>query len=82
MTLPTDVPLIESPPGPVVTIDGRRYVYFSGTAYLCLQARSEVIAAIGLAASRTGVPARMWPQPGQCSSRKSGADTSTRRPHG
>lgn len=55
MTLPTDVPLIESPPGPVVTIDGRRYVYFSGTAYLCLQARSEVIAAIGLAASRSGV---------------------------
>ena len=51
----TDVPLIESPPGPVVTIDGRRYVYFSGTAYLCLQARSAVIAAIGVAANRSGV---------------------------
>jgi 8-amino-7-oxononanoate synthase len=48
-------PLVESPPGPVVTIDGRPFLYFSGTAYLCLQSRDAVVAAIGEAAARYGV---------------------------
>ena len=40
-----DVPLMESPPGPEVTIDGRRYHYFGGTSYYGLHGHPEVIAA-------------------------------------
>ncbi len=48
-------PHFESPPGPVVRIDGRDYLYFGGTAYLGLQAHPEVIAAASAAVSRYGV---------------------------
>lgn len=56
------MPQMESPPGPETMIDGRRYLYFAGTAYLGLQGHPEVIRAaceatqqfgIGAATSRT-----------------------------
>ena len=34
----THAPIAESPPGPVVRIDGAEYLYFVGTGYLGLQA--------------------------------------------
>ena len=37
--------VMESPPGAEVTIDGQRYLYFAGTAYLALQGHPAVIAA-------------------------------------
>lgn len=37
------VSLMQSPPGAETVIDGRRYLYFAGTAYLGLQGRAEVI---------------------------------------
>lgn len=40
-----EVPLMESAPGPEVTIDGRRYHYFAGTSYYGLHGHPEVIAA-------------------------------------
>lgn len=46
---PTDSPawtgILESPPGAEVTIDGKRYRYFAGTAYLALQGHPDVIRA-------------------------------------
>jgi 8-amino-7-oxononanoate synthase len=51
----THPPHFESPPGPVVRIDGSEYVYFGGTAYLGLQAHPEVIAAASAAVTRYGV---------------------------
>lgn len=55
--------MLESPPGAEVVLDGRRYLYFAGTAYHALQGHPEVIRAgcqalaqFGLhsATSRTG----------------------------
>jgi 7-keto-8-aminopelargonate synthetase-like enzyme len=37
--------ILESPPGAEVSIDGERYLYFAGTAYLALQGHPEVIEA-------------------------------------
>lgn len=48
-------PRFESPPGPVVRIDGTDYLYFGGTSYLGLHAHPEVIAATRDAATRYGV---------------------------
>ncbi|HUT95352.1 MAG TPA: pyridoxal phosphate-dependent aminotransferase family protein [Thermoguttaceae bacterium] len=57
------MPVMQSPPGPETVIDGRRYLYFSGTGYLGLQGHPEVIRAacqateqygIGSATSRAG----------------------------
>ena len=54
---------MQSPPGPYTVLDGKRYLYFSGTGYLGLQGRPEVIRAaceatekygIGSATSRVG----------------------------
>jgi 7-keto-8-aminopelargonate synthetase-like enzyme len=56
------VPLLQTPPGSTVKIDGREYLYFVGTGYLGLQNHPEVIRAaretveqfgIGSANSRT-----------------------------
>ena len=38
-------PVMQSPPGPETTLDGRRYIYFGGTSYLGLHAHPEVIEA-------------------------------------
>ncbi len=38
-------PLMESPPGPEVVIDGVKYLYFGGTSYLGLHGNPSVIAA-------------------------------------
>jgi 7-keto-8-aminopelargonate synthetase-like enzyme len=40
-----EVPMMETPPGPVVRIDGRSYRYFGGTSYYGLHGHAEVIAA-------------------------------------
>lgn len=48
-------PRIESPPGPVIRIDGNEYIYFGGTAYLGLQAHPQVIAAACDAVSWYGI---------------------------
>ncbi|OHB67364.1 MAG: hypothetical protein A2V70_06520 [Planctomycetes bacterium RBG_13_63_9] len=57
------MPIMQSPPGPYTVIDGRRYLYFSGTGYLGLQGHPEVIRAgcqamqewgVGSATSRKG----------------------------
>ena len=57
------MPVMQSPPGAETVIDGRRYLYFSGTGYLGLQGHPEVIRAacqateqygIGSATSRAG----------------------------
>jgi 8-amino-7-oxononanoate synthase len=45
------MPLMESPPGPEVVIDGRRYTYFGGTSYFGLHGHPDVIEA-GCAAFR------------------------------
>jgi len=37
--------MMQSPPGPETTIDGRSYIYFGGTSYLGLHAHPEVIEA-------------------------------------
>ena len=50
-------PRIESPPGPVLRIEGNEYLYFGGTAYLGLQAHPQVIAAARDAVGRYGVHA-------------------------
>ena len=47
--------LLESPPGPLVQIDGREYLYFVGTSYLGLQAHPEVIRAACDATQRYGI---------------------------
>jgi 8-amino-7-oxononanoate synthase len=46
---------MESPPGPVTWIDGRRYVYFAGTSYLGLAGHARVKAAASRAVRRYGV---------------------------
>jgi 8-amino-7-oxononanoate synthase len=51
----THIPIAESPPGPVMRIDGREYLYFVGTGYLGLQAHPEVIRAACEAAQRYGL---------------------------
>jgi len=53
--LTTHTPIAESPPGPVVRIDGAEYLYFVGTGYLGLQAHPEVIRAACEAAERYGI---------------------------
>jgi 7-keto-8-aminopelargonate synthetase-like enzyme len=54
---------MQSPPGAETVIDGKKYLYFVGTGYYCLQSHPEVIEAacnaawelgIGSATSRTG----------------------------
>jgi 8-amino-7-oxononanoate synthase len=49
------MPLMESPPGPETILDGRRYLYFSGTGYLGLQADPEVHQAAAEALARYGL---------------------------
>lgn len=49
--------VLQSPPNAVVTIDGREYLYFVGTGYLCLQNHPEVIKAACLATERYGIHA-------------------------
>jgi len=46
---------MQSPPGAEAVIDGRRYLYFAGTAYYGLQGHPEVIAAACRAAERYGL---------------------------
>jgi 7-keto-8-aminopelargonate synthetase-like enzyme len=46
---------MQSPPGAETVIDGRRYLYFAGTAYLGLQGRADVIHAACEATRRYGV---------------------------
>lgn len=40
-----DLPIMSSPPGPEITINGVRYLYFGGSSYLGLAAHPEVIEA-------------------------------------
>ncbi len=47
--------LLQSPPGAVVQIDGREYLYFVGTSYLGLQGHPEVIRAACEATQRYGI---------------------------
>ncbi len=49
------VPVLETPPGPITTINGREYLYFVGTGYLGLQGHPEVIRAACEAAERYGI---------------------------
>jgi 8-amino-7-oxononanoate synthase len=51
----TNTPIAESPPGPVMRIDGREYLYFVGTTYLGLQGHPEVIRAACDGAERYGI---------------------------
>jgi 7-keto-8-aminopelargonate synthetase-like enzyme len=46
---------MQSPPGAETVIDGRRYLYFAGTAYLGLQGHPEVIRAACEATQRYGI---------------------------
>jgi 7-keto-8-aminopelargonate synthetase-like enzyme len=48
-------PVLETPPGPEVVIDGRPYLYFGGTSYLGLAAHPEVIGAACEATRRHGI---------------------------
>jgi 7-keto-8-aminopelargonate synthetase-like enzyme len=48
-------PVLQSPPGARVIIDGREYLYFAGTSYLGLAGRPEVIEAACEAVRRYGV---------------------------
>lgn len=48
---------MESPPGPAVTVGGRRYIYFGGTSYLGLHGHPEVIEAGCAALCRYGLHA-------------------------
>lgn len=48
-------PVMESAPGPMTVIDGRRYLYFAGTGYLGLASCREVIAAAAAAVKRYGI---------------------------
>jgi 7-keto-8-aminopelargonate synthetase-like enzyme len=54
---PARIAQLHSPPGPMVRLDDRDLLYFSGTSYLGLQSRPEVLAAIGVAARSYGVHA-------------------------
>jgi len=49
------MPIMQSPPGAEVTVDGRRYVYFAGTAYLGLQGHPDVIRAACEATQQYGL---------------------------
>jgi len=49
------VATLQTPPGPLVRIDGREYVYFAGTGYLGLQGHPEVIHAATRAAQQYGI---------------------------
>ncbi len=49
------MPVMQSPPGAETVIDGRRYLYFAGTAYLGLQGHPEVIRAACEATQRFGI---------------------------
>jgi 7-keto-8-aminopelargonate synthetase-like enzyme len=51
----THPPIAESPPGPVVQIDGAEYLYFVGTSYLGLHGHPEVIRAACEATERYGI---------------------------
>lgn len=54
---------MESPPGPETAIDGRRYLYFAGTAYYGLQGHPQVIRAACEATARYGIASattRAW----------------------
>lgn len=55
MSEPILTRLMQSPPGPEVIIDGRRFLYFGGTSYLGLAGRAEVIEAACDAVRRYGV---------------------------
>ena len=55
------MPIAESPPGPIMRIDGREYLYFVGTGYLGLQAHPEVIRAACEAAAAVRTPQRDEP---------------------
>jgi len=48
-------PVFESPVGPEVEVDGRRYLWFGGTAYLGLQSRPELVRAAQDAIARHGL---------------------------
>lgn len=48
-------PTMQSPPGPVVVIDGQSYLYFGGTSYLGLHANDAVMAAACDAIQRYGL---------------------------
>ena len=55
--------VMQSPPGAETVIDGRRYLYFGGTAYLGLQGHPEVIRAACEATERYGLASattRAW----------------------
>lgn len=49
------MPIMQTPPGPLTVVDGRRYLYFAGTGYLGLQGHPEVIRAACEAAEQFGV---------------------------
>jgi 8-amino-7-oxononanoate synthase len=49
------MPLLQTPPGAVVQIDGREYLYFVGTGYLGLQGHPEVIRAACQATQQYGI---------------------------
>ena len=49
------MPVMQSPPGAETVIDGRRYLYFAGTAYLGLHGHPEVIRAACEATQRYGI---------------------------
>ncbi len=51
----THTPIAESPPGPIVRIDGVEYLYFVGTGYLGLQGDPEVIRAACEATQQYGI---------------------------
>lgn len=46
---------MQSPPGAETVIDGKRYLYFVGTGYFCLQGHPEVIEAACKATSELGI---------------------------
>jgi len=59
------MPLLQTPPGAVVRIDGREYLYFVGTGYLGLQGHPEVIRVACEAAQQYGIGSansrhRLW----------------------
>ena len=47
--------VMQSPPGAETVIDGKRYTYFAGTGYFCLQGHPEVIEACCQAARKYGI---------------------------
>jgi 8-amino-7-oxononanoate synthase len=51
----SDIPLMQSPPGPYTVIDGRRSLYFVGTGYLGLQDNPQIIEALCDGAREYGI---------------------------